>query len=80
MLNLIKQHDGIEKIYLYSKDLSKAKYEFSIKKSEDAGIKYLNFPEAFIECSNSMNDVYEKIDDYNATRKEKFFLMKWLRT
>ena len=40
-LNLVKQEDDIDKIYLYAKDLSEAKYEFLIRKCEDAGIKHL---------------------------------------
>ena len=42
-----------------------------IKKHEDAGIKNLNNPNAFIECSNTMDDVYENINDYNPIRKRK---------
>ena len=42
LLNLIKEQDGIDKIYMYAKDLSDPKYEFSIKEHEDAGIKHLN--------------------------------------
>ena len=42
-----------------------------IKKCEDAGTKHLNDPNAFIECSNAMDDVYENIDDYNPSRKRK---------
>ena len=42
-----------------------------IKKREDAGIKHLNNPNAFIECSNTMDDVYENINDYNPIRKRK---------
>ena len=57
LLNLIKEQDDIDKIYLYAKDLSEPKYEFLIKKCEDAGIKHLNDPEAFIKCSNTMDDV-----------------------
>ena len=37
MLNLIKEQDDIDKIYLYAKDLSEPKYEFLIKKHEDVG-------------------------------------------
>ena len=48
LLNLISQQDNIDKIYLYAKDLSEPKYEFLIKKCEDAGIKHLNDPNAFI--------------------------------
>ena len=72
MLNLIKEQDDSDKIYFYTKDLSEAKYEFLIKKCEDAGIKHLNDSKAFIECSNTMDDVYESIDEYNPTRKRKF--------
>ena len=68
LLNLIKEQDDIDKIYLYAKDLSEPKYEFLIKKREDAGIKRLNNPNAFIECSNTMDDVYENIDEYNPNR------------
>ena len=42
-----------------------------IKKHKDAGIKHLNDPNAFIECSNTMDDVYENINDYNPIRKRK---------
>ena len=42
LLNLIKEQDDIDKIYLYAKDLSEPKYEFLIKKHKDVGIKYCN--------------------------------------
>ena len=73
LLNLIKQQDDIDKIYLYAKDLIESKYELFIKKREDAGIKYLNYLNAFIECSNTsntMDDVYENIHDYNPRRRK----------
>ena len=75
LLNLIKEQDDIDKIYLYAKDLSEPKYEFLIKKCEDAGIKHLNDSNAFIECSNTMDDVYENIDDYNPNRKRKILIV-----
>ena len=52
LLNLISQEDHIDKIYL-------------MKKRDNAGIKHLNVSNAFIECSNTMDDVYENIYDYN---------------
>ena len=73
LLNLIKEQDDIDKIYLYAKDLSKPKYEFMIKKREDAGMKHFSYPNAFIECSNTMDDVYENIDDYNPNKQRKIF-------
>ena len=42
-----------------------------IKKREDAGIKHLNDSNAFIECSNIMDDIYENIDKYNPSKKIK---------
>ena len=71
LLNLIKEQDYIDKIYLYAKDLSEPKYQFLIQKREDVGIKYCNDPNAFIECSNRMDDVYQNFDDYNSRRKRK---------
>ena len=75
LLNLINEQDDIDKIYLYAKDLSKPKYEYLIKKREDVGIKHVNNPNAFIECSNTMDDVYENIDDYNPSRKRKILIV-----
>ena len=45
------------------------------------GIKHLNDSNAFIECSDTMDDVYENIDEYNPTRKKKSWLclMAWLQ-
>ena len=42
LLNLIKEQDDIDKMYLYTKDLSEPKYEYLVKKRENAGIKHLN--------------------------------------
>ena len=50
LINLINEQNDIDKIYLYARDLSEPKYEYLIKKREDAGIKHLNNPNAFIEC------------------------------
>ena len=63
LLNLIKEQDDIDKIYLYAKDLSEPKYEFLIKKRKDVGIKYCNDPNAFIESSNRIDVAYQNIDD-----------------
>ena len=71
MINLKNEQNDIDKIYLYAKDLSEPKYEYLMKKREDAGIKHLNNPNAFTECSNTMDDVYENINDYNLIRKRK---------
>ena len=75
LLNLISQENDIDKIYLYAKDLSEPKYEFLIKKQENVGIKHLRDPNAFIECSNTMDGVYENIDDYNSNRQRNILIV-----
>ena len=57
LLNLIKEQDDTDKNVLYAKDLSEPKYEFLIKKHQNAGIKHLSDPNSLIECSNTMDDV-----------------------
>ena len=51
LLNLIQKDDNnfIDKICLYAKDLEEPKYQLWIKERENAGIKNLNYPNAFIE-------------------------------
>ena len=56
---------------MYAKDLDEPKYQFLIEKHGNAGIENLNDPNAFIEYSNTMDDVYNNIDDYNSKRKRK---------
>ena len=50
LFNLVKEQDDMGKIYLYAKDLSEPKYEFLIKKHEDAGIKYLMIQMHFLSA------------------------------
>ena len=71
LLNLIEKQPDIDKIYLYSKDLYKAKYQYLINRKEGVGIDHLNGPKAFIEYSNYMRDVYKNIDEYNLDKDNK---------
>ena len=75
LLNLINEQKDIDKIYLYAKDLSEPKYEYLFKSRENAVMKHLNDSKAFIKCSNTMNDIYEDIDDYNPNRKRKIIII-----
>ena len=68
---MINEQNDIDKIYLYPRNLSEPKYEYFIKKREYAGIKHLNDTNAFIKYSNTTDDVYEIINDYNPIRKRK---------
>ena len=60
---------------MYAKDLSEPRYKFSIKKREDARIKHLHNPSAFIQYSSTMDDVYNNIDDYKPRRNKKNFIV-----
>ena len=74
IFNLIQQQDKdslIDKIYLYAKDLGKPKYQFLIKKREDSGIK----KKMTQVHSNTMDDVYNNIDDFNNNRKRNSLLI-----
>ena len=75
LLNLINEQHDIDKIYLYARDLNKPKYKILIKKRKGAGIKHLNDPNTFTECSNTMDDVYENIHDCNSSRKRKILIV-----
>ena len=75
LLNLVNEENNIDKIFLYAKGLSEPKYEFLIKMQENAGIKHLSDPNALIECSNTMDDVYENFNNYNPSRKRKILII-----
>ena len=60
---------------MYARNLDEPKYKILIKKRQDAGIKHLNDPNAFIECSNTMDDVYENIHNYDLYRKGKILII-----
>ena len=59
---------------MHAKDLSEPKYEYLIKKRENVGINHLNDSIAFIECFNTMDDVYENINGYNPSRERKILI------
>ena len=66
LLNLIQKQDNdapIGKTYLYAKDLSEPKHQFLITKREVVEIKNFNDPSAFIKYSDTLNYVYNNIDD-----------------
>ena len=75
LLYLIKEQDDIDKIYLFTKDLSESKNECLIKKREYAGTKDFIDPNAFIECSNTMDEVYKNIHGYNPSRQRKILIV-----
>ena len=71
LLNSIKVQNDIDKISLYAKDLNEPKYKLLIKKHKDFGTNHFNYPNAFIECSITLDGVCPNIDDKNPNRKGK---------
>ena len=65
----------IDKIYLYAKDLDEPKYKFLIDNREKARMKNFNDSTAFIEYSNTMDDVFKNINDYNTKRKRRVLIV-----
>ena len=75
LLNLINNQPDIDKISLYAKDPYEAKYQYLINKREKVGLNHFNDPEAFMEYSNDMQDVYKKIENYNPIKKRKVLIV-----
>ena len=75
LLQLISNFHPIDKIYLYAKDTELQSTKFLINKREQAGIKNLNDPHAFIEYSDDMNDVLDDINNYNKNRDKKVLII-----
>ena len=75
LLNLINEQNDIDRIYFYAKDFSEPNYDYLIKNREHVRIKHLNDSNAFIECPNTTDNVYENIDDYNPSRKRKILIV-----
>ena len=49
LLNIIKNHPDIDKIYFYVKDPYEKKYQFLINKREGTNLKHFSDCKAFIE-------------------------------
>ena len=70
LLNLIKhQRQDIDKIYLYGKDTFESKYQLLINGREEVGTEILKYTKALIDYSQTIDDVYENLEDYNPTMK-----------
>ena len=76
LLNLIKhQRPDIDKTYLYVKDPLESKYQLLINGGEKVQNKTLKNPKAFIDYSQTIDDVYENLKDYNPTKKRRVLIV-----
>ena len=46
-----------------------------INKHKDVGTKHLNDPNAFTECLNTIDEVYENINHYSPSRERKILIV-----
>ena len=76
LLNLIKyQRRDIDKIYLCSKNLFESNYQLFINEREKVGIKTLKNPKVLIDYSQTIDYVYENLEDYNPTKKRRVLIV-----
>ena len=69
LLNLIKYYwPDINKIYLYAKDPFQSKYQLHISGRQKIGTKNVTNPKTIIDYSQTIDDVYVNLEDYNPTK------------
>ena len=76
LLNLIKhQRPYIGKIYLDVKNPFEQKYQLLINAIVKVETEVLKNPKAFIDYSQTNDDVYESLEDYNPTMKKRVLIV-----
>ena len=76
LLNLIRhQQPDIDNIYLSVKDKFEWKYQLHINKREKIGIEMLKNPKAFTNYSQTIDDVYENLEDYNPSDEGRVLIV-----
>ena len=74
--NLIKhQKLDSDKNYLYLKDPFELKYQLLTNGREKVEIENINNSKAFIDYSQTIDDVYENLEDYNPTKKRRVLVV-----
>ena len=76
LLDLIKyQQWDIDKIYWNVKNPFESKYQLLINGREKVGIKTIKNSKAFIDYSQTIDDGYENLEDYNPTKKRRVLIV-----
>ena len=74
LLNLIKnQRPDIDRIYLHVKDPLEPNYQLLINGREKVGIK--KHPKTFIDYLQTIDEVYENLEDCNPTKTRKLLIV-----
>ena len=76
LLNLIKhQQPDVDTTYLYVKDQFESRNHLLINRRQKLGIKELKYPKTFIDYSQTIDDVYGNLEDYNPINKRKVLIV-----
>ena len=76
LLNLRKhQRLDTDKVYLYVKDPFESNYQLLINGREKVGIQILKNPKAFTDYSQTIDNVYEKLEDFNPIKKRSVLIV-----
>ena len=68
LLNLINQQPDINKNFLLVKGPCESKFQLLInKKQKNRDTTFKKFGKAFVYYSQTIDDVYENLEDYNTT-------------
>ena len=73
--DIVSRQRNIDKIYSNAKDPYEPKYQLLINKREGVGLKHCNDLKAFIEYSNTIDDIYENIEEYNLNKERKILIV-----
>ena len=60
---------------MYFKDLFESKYQLLIKRRQKTRIEYEKNPQAFIDYSQTVDDVYEHLEEYYPSKKRKVVIV-----
>ena len=75
-MNLIKHgRPDIDKIYLYLKSPLESWYQLLIHEREKVGIEHLENTKVLIDYSQTIDDFYENLEDYNPTKKKRVLIV-----
>ena len=69
------ERPDIDNIYLYIKEPFESKNQLLINGREKVGIKKLKNLKPFIDYLQTIDDVYENLEDYNPTKKRRVLRM-----
>ena len=73
--DIVSHQRNIDKIYSNAKDPYEPKYQLLINKREGVRLKHCNDLKAFIEYSNTIDDIYENIEEYNLNKERKILIV-----